>query len=42
MNTGVSKVLPNLKLAVLESALQQARTGDQSQVGRWLISQFQG
>nr|NCT52209.1 hypothetical protein [Microcystis aeruginosa G13-03] len=38
----ISKVLPNLKLAVLESALQQARTGDQSQVGRWLISQFQG
>ena len=37
-----SKVLPNLKLAVLESALQQARTRDQSQVGRWLISQFQG
>jgi Uma2 family endonuclease len=36
------KVLPNLKIAVLESALQQARTGDQSQVGRWLISQFQG
>jgi len=36
------KVLPNLKLAVLESALQQARTRDQSQVGRWLISQFQG
>jgi len=38
----ISKVLPNLKLAVLESALQQARTKDQSQVGRWLISQFQG
>jgi Uma2 family endonuclease len=38
----ISKVLPNLKLAVLESALQQARTRDQSQVGRWLISQFQG
>ncbi|TRU21890.1 MAG: Uma2 family endonuclease, partial [Microcystis aeruginosa Ma_SC_T_19800800_S464] len=37
-----SKVLPNLKLSVLESALQQARTRDQSQVGRWLISQFQG
>jgi len=31
-----------LKLAVLESALQQARTRDQSQVGRWLITQFQG
>ncbi len=38
----ISKVLPNLKLAVLESALQQARSKDQSQVGRWLISQFQG
>ena len=38
----ISKVLPNLKLAVLESALQQARTRDQSQVGLWLISQFQG
>jgi Uma2 family endonuclease len=38
----ISKVLPNLKLSVLESALQQARTRDQSQVGRWLISQFQG
>ena len=38
----ISKVLPNLKLAVLESALQQARTRDQSQVGRWLITQFQG
>jgi Uma2 family endonuclease len=38
----ISKVLPNLRLAVLESALQQARTRDQSQVGRWLITQFQG
>ncbi|MFN7217519.1 Uma2 family endonuclease, partial [Microcystis sp.] len=28
----ISKVLPNLRLAVLESALQQARTRDQSQV----------
>jgi Uma2 family endonuclease len=37
----ISKVLPNLKISVLESALQQARTRDQSQVGRWLISQFQ-
>jgi Uma2 family endonuclease len=37
----ISKVLPDLKISVLESALQQARTRDQSQVGRWLMSQFQ-
>jgi Uma2 family endonuclease len=37
----ISKVLPDLNISVLESALRQARTTDQSQVGRWLISQFQ-
>jgi Uma2 family endonuclease len=37
----ISKVLPDLKIEILESALRQARTKDQSQIGRWLMGQFQ-
>jgi len=37
----VSQVLPGLKIAVLEEALRRSRETDQSQVGAWLLSQFQ-
>lgn len=37
----VSQVLPGLKVAVLEEALQRSRETDQSQVGAWLLAQFQ-
>ncbi len=37
----VSQVLPGLEIAVLESALRRSRETDQSQVGAWLLSQFQ-
>jgi Uma2 family endonuclease len=36
-----SQVLPGLAIAVLEEALQRSRTTDQSQVGAWLLAQFQ-
>jgi Uma2 family endonuclease len=36
-----SIVFPGLKLAVLEEALRQSRSVDQSQVGAWLMGQFQ-
>jgi Uma2 family endonuclease len=36
-----SQVLPGLELAVLETALRQSRETDQSQVGAWLLTQFQ-
>ncbi len=36
-----SQVLPGLSIAVLEEALVQSREMDQSQVGNWLMSQFQ-
>lgn len=36
-----SQVLPGLSLAVLEEALRRSRTVDQSQVGAWLLIQFQ-
>ncbi|MCL1471702.1 Uma2 family endonuclease [Argonema antarcticum] len=36
-----SQVLPNLKMSVLEEALRRTRTTDQSQVGAWLLSEFQ-
>ena len=37
----VSQVLPGLTLAVLEEALRRSRETDQSQVGAWLLAQFQ-
>ncbi|WP_316435659.1 Uma2 family endonuclease [Leptolyngbya sp. NK1-12] len=37
-----SKVLPGLRMEILEQALQQSRETDQSQVGQWLMQQFQG
>jgi Uma2 family endonuclease len=36
-----SQVLPGLQLSVLEEALQQGRSSDQTQVGAWLMQQFQ-
>jgi Uma2 family endonuclease len=36
-----SQVLPGLAIATLESALRQSRETDQSQVGAWLMTQFQ-
>ncbi len=36
-----SHVLPGLTIAVLEAALQRSRETDQSQVGAWLLAQFQ-
>ena len=37
----VSQVLPGLTIAILEEALRRSRETDQSQVGAWLLSQFQ-
>ena len=37
-----SQVFPGLAIATLESALQRSRETDQSQVGAWLLTQFQG
>ncbi|MBF2072815.1 MAG: hypothetical protein IGS50_03485 [Synechococcales cyanobacterium C42_A2020_086] len=37
-----SRVLPGLGIEILEPAIQQSRETDQSQVGRWLMGQFQG
>jgi Uma2 family endonuclease len=37
----VSQVLPGLTIAILEAALQRSRITDQSQVGAWLLTQFQ-
>lgn len=36
-----SQVFPELAIATLESALQRSRETDQSQVGAWLLQQFQ-
>jgi Uma2 family endonuclease len=36
-----SQVLPNLKIATLDEALQRSRQTDQSAVGSWLMAQFQ-
>ena len=36
-----SILLPGLAIELLETALQQSRTADQSQVGAWLMQQFQ-
>lgn len=37
----VSQVLPGLTIAVLEEAMRRSRATDQSQVGAWLLTQFQ-
>lgn len=37
----VPQVLPGLAIATLEEALQRSREMDQSQVGAWLLNQFQ-
>ncbi|WP_448570198.1 Uma2 family endonuclease [Trichothermofontia sp.] len=37
----VSQVLPGLELAILEEALRRSWETDQSQVGAWLLTQFQ-
>jgi Uma2 family endonuclease len=37
----VSLVLPGLAISVLEEALRRSRETDQSQVGNWLLTQFQ-
>lgn len=37
----ISQVLPGLTIAVLEEALRRSRETDQSQVGAWLLTQFQ-
>jgi len=36
-----SEILPGLTIALLEDALRRSRTQDQSQVGAWLLAQFQ-
>ena len=36
-----SQVLPGLRMAVLTEALEMSRTMDQSEVGAWLLAQFQ-
>lgn len=36
-----SQVLPGLTIAILEAALHRSRETDQSQVGAWLLTQFQ-
>jgi Uma2 family endonuclease len=36
-----SQVLPDLKIATLDEALQRSRQTDQSAVGSWLMTQFQ-
>lgn len=37
----VSQVLPGLAIALIEEALRRSRETDQSQVGAWLLKQFQ-
>jgi Uma2 family endonuclease len=37
----VSQVLPGLTIGLLEEALRRSRETDQSQVGAWLLTQFQ-
>lgn len=36
-----SQVLPGLQMSVLEEALRRSRSSDQTQVGAWLMQQFQ-
>ncbi len=37
----ISQVLPGFEISVLEEALRRSREADQSQVGAWLLQQFQ-
>jgi Uma2 family endonuclease len=37
-----SLVLPNLSIATITAALNRSKEQDQTQVGQWLMSQFQG
>ena len=37
----ISQVLPNLELDLLRKALQKSRDTSHSQVGAWLLQQFQ-
>jgi Uma2 family endonuclease len=37
-----SLVLPNLSIAIITEALNLSKESDQTQVGQWLMSQFQG
>ncbi len=36
-----SLIFPGLEIATLDQALQRSRSQDQSQVGAWLMAQFQ-
>ena len=36
-----SQVLPGLRIAIIEEALRRSREMDQSQVGVWLLGEFQ-
>lgn len=36
-----SRVLPGLRIAIIEEALRRSRETDQSQVGAWLLGEFQ-
>jgi Uma2 family endonuclease len=38
----ISLVLPNLSIETIAEALNRSKETDQSQVGQWLMSQFQG
>ncbi len=38
----ISLILPELSIATITEALTRSKESDQSQVGQWLISQFQG
>ncbi len=37
----ISLMFPGLEIAILDQALQRSRNQDQSQVGAWLMAQFQ-
>lgn len=36
-----SQILPGLEIALLNEALRRSRESNQSQVGQWLMEQFQ-
>ena len=37
-----SRILPELETSLLEEALRRSRTSNQTEVGTWLMQQFQG
>jgi Uma2 family endonuclease len=37
----VSQVLPELKISILTEALQRTRSSNHTEVGAWLLQQFQ-